>query len=91
MFIFDQQILCENDSTVLVTLKEEKLFGEVSEHYKTRVDEVITKHLQPRSNVEILQICFERARVLEKGNRSFARFIVRLEHGRASSHVFCRD
>lgn len=72
LFIFDLQILCENNSTVLATLNEEKLFGEVSAHYKTRVHEVITKHLQPRSNVKILKIFFERATVLEKGNRSFA-------------------
>ena len=29
-FIFNLQILCENESTVLVTLKEGKVFGEVS-------------------------------------------------------------
>lgn len=88
MFIFNLQILCENDNTVLVTLKEEKLFGEVSAHYKTRVHEVITKHLQPTSNVKILQICFERATVLEKGNRSLPRFIVRLERGELVAMYF---
>ena len=31
LFVFSLQILCDNDSEVLVTLKEGRLFGEVSE------------------------------------------------------------
>lgn len=37
LFTFIQQILRENEGTVLGTLNEGKLFGEVSAYYKTRV------------------------------------------------------
>lgn len=37
LFTFLPQILRENESTVLGTLSEGKLFGEVSAYYKTRV------------------------------------------------------
>ena len=36
LIIFNLQILCENERTVLVTLNEGKLFGEVSAYCKTR-------------------------------------------------------
>ena len=42
-FIFNLQILCENESTVLVTLNEGKLFGEVSECHKARVLRLLRK------------------------------------------------